>query len=90
VTLPTKVKKVGGNTFNIILTEGKNRQIRRMCEALGAVVKNLHRVRIMNVKIGDLKPGTWRDIPAAPLDQLMATLRGQEGAATPAEELSEE
>lgn len=70
ITLPCKVKKVGGNTFNIILTEGKNRQIRRMCDALGATVKNLHRIRIMNIKIGDLKMGQWKDIPLPSLQAL--------------------
>jgi 23S rRNA pseudouridine2604 synthase len=70
ITKPCKMKKLGGNTFSIILTEGKNRQIRRMCEALGAVVKNLHRIRIMNIEIGNLKPGQWKDIPAEELQKL--------------------
>lgn len=74
VTQPCPVKKMGGNTFSIILTEGKNRQIRRMCEALGAVVKNLRRIRIMNVKIGSLKEGSWRDIPVEELKSLKAAL----------------
>lgn len=77
VTKPCKVKKVGGNTFTIILTEGKNRQIRRMCEAQGAVVKNLQRVRIMNVKLGSLKSGQWQDIPAGELSELMKVLETQ-------------
>lgn len=74
ITKPCKVRKIGGNTFSIILTEGKNRQIRRMVEAQGAVVKNLERIRIMNVKIGNLKPGEWRDIPKDQLNELKAIL----------------
>jgi 23S rRNA pseudouridine2604 synthase len=83
VTLPCKIKKVGGNTFNIILTEGKNRQIRRMCEALGAVVKNLHRVRIMNIKIGNLRPGQWVDIPKPDFEELQRTLAKADSLPTP-------
>jgi 23S rRNA pseudouridine2604 synthase len=74
VTLPCNIKKLGGNTFSLILTEGKNRQIRRMCETLGARVKNLNRIRIMNIKIGDLKPGAWKDIPKDQLAELKKIL----------------
>lgn len=63
VTKPCQVKKMSGNTFSIVLTEGKNRQIRRMCEALGFVVKHLKRIRIINIKIGNLAEGKWQDIP---------------------------
>ena len=81
VTLPCKVRKIGGNTFSIILTEGKNRQIRRMCEALGSRVKNLHRIRIMNIKIADLKMGQWKDIPKDQLDALKKDLEKSAGKA---------
>ena len=47
-------------TFNIILTQGLNRQIRRMCDYLGYEVKSLKRIRIMNIKLGNLKPGKYR------------------------------
>jgi len=75
VTRPCKIKAVGKNTFSIILTEGKNRQIRRMCLALGATVKHLHRIRIMNIVIGDLKSGQWQDVPARQLGDLKKLLQ---------------
>lgn len=62
VTKKCYVKKEGNNTFRIILTQGLNRQIRRMCEALGYEVIKLKRIRIMNVDLGDLKIGQWRDL----------------------------
>lgn len=60
VTKPCKVKKEGPNTFRIILTQGLNRQIRRMCEVFGYNVIRLKRVRIMNVTLSDLPVGKWR------------------------------
>src|SRR5690606_19167254 len=62
MTLPCKVKRIGTSSFNIILTEGRNRQIRRMCEAFGYKVLRLKRVRIMNILLGDLPKGKWRDL----------------------------
>lgn len=59
-TRPCKVKKIGADTFSIILTQGLNRQIRRMCEALDYKVVRLKRIRIMNIKLGDLKKGQCR------------------------------
>lgn len=59
-TRPAKVKKIDPQTLHIILTEGKNRQIRRMCEALGFTVTYLKRFRIINILIGNLKPNTYR------------------------------
>ncbi len=61
-TLPCKVKKLGPYTFNIILTQGLNRQIRRMCAALGFTVKRLQRIRIMNITLDGLAIGQWRDL----------------------------
>ncbi len=61
-TRPCKVTKVGDYTFRIILTQGLNRQIRRMCSALGYRVVSLLRIRIMNIEIGSLKPGEYRRI----------------------------
>ena len=61
-TLPCKVKKLGPYTFNIILTQGLNRQIRRMCAALGFTVKRLQRIRIMNITLDGLATGQWRDL----------------------------
>ncbi|MEG1257048.1 23S rRNA pseudouridine(2604) synthase RluF [Clostridium sp.] len=60
VTKRCKVKKVSNRTFNIILTQGLNRQIRRMCEYLGYKVTSLKRIRIMNVSLGSLPKGKWR------------------------------
>ena len=60
MTKPAVVRKIGQKTFCIILTEGRNRQIRRMCEALGYDVKRLRRLRVMNVELGDLASGAWR------------------------------
>ncbi|MFH7564101.1 23S rRNA pseudouridine(2604) synthase RluF [Oceanimonas smirnovii] len=60
VTKPCKVRKIGPRTINIILTQGLNRQIRRMAEYLDYRVTSLKRVRIMNIHLGKLKPGEWR------------------------------
>lgn len=60
VTRPCKVRCVDKYTFEIILTQGLNRQIRRMCEYFGYRVVKLKRVRIMNIKLGGLKTGQWR------------------------------
>jgi 23S rRNA pseudouridine2604 synthase len=57
-----KVRKLGGKLFEIILTQGLNRQIRRMCEALGYEVVALRRVRIMHVLLGNLAVGRWRNL----------------------------
>ncbi|WP_040285419.1 23S rRNA pseudouridine(2604) synthase RluF [Sporosarcina koreensis] len=62
VTKPCKVKKLGARKFNITLTQGLNRQIRRMCSALGYNVVSLRRMRIMNLKLGSLPVGQWRDL----------------------------
>ena len=62
VTLLCRLRRTGERSFNIVLVQGLNRQIRRMCEALGANVTHLRRVRIMNLRIGKLKPGEWREL----------------------------
>ncbi|EOS22154.1 pseudouridine synthase [Lachnospiraceae bacterium 3-1] len=61
-TRPCQVEKVGKRTFRIILTQGLNRQIRRMCEQFQYRVLDLKRVRIMNICLGNLKEGTYRKI----------------------------
>jgi len=71
VTKPSKVSRVNAQTFRIILTQGLNRQIRRMCSALGYKAQRLQRVRIMNVHLGTLKPGHWRHLTPAELDGLI-------------------
>ena len=75
VTLPCKVRKTGERSFNIILVQGLNRQIRRMCEALGANVTHLRRIRIMNLKLGSMRPGEWRDVTPDEMRALTAQLR---------------
>lgn len=70
VTRACKVWKTGTREFHIILTQGLNRQIRRMCEALDYRVKTLKRIRIMNISLGDLKEGTYRDVTDAEWSKL--------------------
>lgn len=62
VTNPCEVNQLDRNTFRIILTQGLNRQIRRMCEYLGYRVIHLQRIRIMNIQLGRLKSGGWRNV----------------------------
>lgn len=70
VTLPCKIEKTDDRTFNITLTQGLNRQIRRMCLELGYEVRTLKRVRIMNVDLGGLKPGKYRHFTTSELEGL--------------------
>ena len=74
VTRPCKVEKTGEKSFRIILTQGLNRQIRRMCETLGYRVLTLQRVMIMNIRLGSLKEGTWRSIEGKERKELDALL----------------
>jgi 23S rRNA pseudouridine2604 synthase len=69
-TLPCKIKKINPVTFNIILTQGLNRQIRRMCDALDYKVLNLKRIRIMNIHLKDLAYGKWRYLSNSETDFL--------------------
>ena len=82
VTRPCTVKKTGKYTFSIILTQGLNRQIRRMCEALGYKVDVLKRIRIMNVELGDLKPGQVRELTEQELKELYGTVKERENERT--------
>lgn len=75
VTRPCQVRKIGKYTFSIILTQGLNRQIRRMCEALDYQVKDLVRTRIMNVELGNLKEGEYRKLTDEELDCLYEQIR---------------
>ena len=70
VTLPCRARRTGERSFNIILVQGLNRQIRRMCEALGANVTQLRRIRIMNLRLGRLQPGQWREVTGDELKAL--------------------
>ncbi len=69
-TRPCKLEKMGKFTFRIILTQGLNRQIRRMCKTFGYEVVQLKRVRIMNVLLGKLIPGQYREITGEELKEL--------------------
>ena len=69
-TRPCKVKALGKKTFQITLTQGLNRQIRRMCEALGYHVVTLKRVRIMNIHLGRLNTGDYRRVTPQELEEL--------------------
>jgi 23S rRNA pseudouridine2604 synthase len=62
MTLPCQIIRVSERVFRIVLTEGRNRQIRRMCSAFGYSVRRLQRVRIMNIHLGNLPNGKWRDL----------------------------
>lgn len=84
-TRPCKVQMAGKYTFRIILTQGMNRQIRRMCEACGYHVKALKRVRIMNITLGELLPGQSRKLTKEESVQLYRSV----GMAPPAQFLGE-
>ena len=71
-TRPAVVTRAGPATFRIVLTQGLNRQIRRMCSALGFRVQGLKRVRIMHIQLGSLATGAWRDLTAAEIRPLLA------------------
>ena len=75
VTKPCKVNQIDKYTFNIILTQGLNRQIRRMCEHLGYRVVHLRRIRIMNILLGRLKTGDYRNVTDKEIEELNRLLR---------------
>lgn len=75
VTLKCKLTKINDFTFKIILTQGLNRQIRRMCDYLGYEVQTLKRIRIMNIKLGNLKPGHYRQFTKDELAEMMSLLK---------------
>ena len=74
-TKPCFVKQEGENRFRIILTQGLNRQIRRMCETLGHKVTSLKRVRIMNYTVKGIEPGKWRFFTPAEIASLNEMLK---------------
>lgn len=75
MTRPCKVTQISRHTFNIILTQGLNRQIRRMCEALGYKVQKLKRIRVMNIELGNLPKGTYRNVTDSELKELQRQLK---------------
>jgi 23S rRNA pseudouridine2604 synthase len=70
-TKPARVERISACAFRIVLTQGLNRQIRRMCSALGYKAQRLQRVRIMNIHLGNLKSGQWRHLSAPELAALL-------------------
>jgi 23S rRNA pseudouridine2604 synthase len=80
VTNPCKVRQIGRNTFRIVLTQGLNRQIRRMCEHFDYTVRRLQRVRIMHIHLGDLPVGRWRNLSAAEVRPLLPPERKERRA----------
>ncbi|MDQ5969478.1 MAG: rRNA pseudouridine2604 synthase, partial [Patescibacteria group bacterium] len=75
VTKPAIVKKIGEKIFSIILTEGMNRQIRRMTEKLGYTVRNLQRIRVQNIELGKIPLNSYRQIAG---DELAVFLKSIE------------
>lgn len=69
-TRPCQVTQLDDHSFDIILTQGLNRQIRRMCDALGNYVDRLKRIRVMNIELSDLPEGQWRDVTEEELAEL--------------------
>jgi 23S rRNA pseudouridine2604 synthase len=73
-TKPCTVGRLGPRRFRIVLTEGRNRQIRRMCQALGYRVVSLRRVRIMHITLDGLQPGQWKNLTERERSELFRTL----------------
>lgn len=74
MTNPCTVRKISDRVFQIVLTQGLNRQIRRMCSTFGYQVRKLERIRIMNITLGSLKIGHWRNLTAKELSELNKSL----------------
>ena len=72
-TKPCKIERIAEDTFRMVLTQGLNRQIRRMCSALGYRVRRLKRVRIINIHLGELRTGEWRYLNESEVEGLLAT-----------------
>lgn len=89
VTQKCFVKQEGPNRFKIILVQGLNRQIRRMCEALGYNVESLKRTRIMNITLTGLPPGKWRYFTPAEIDTINQMLKNSSKTADAGEGMDE-
>lgn len=74
-TLPCEVEILDNKKFRIVLKQGLNRQIRRMCEYLGYEVKNLKRVRIMHIKLGNMKAGQWRHFSTSEVREMTRLIK---------------
>jgi len=78
-TKPCRISRAGHSRFRIVLTEGRNRQIRRMCQVLSYRVTSLHRVRIMHITVQGLRVGQWKELAKQEKDQLLKAV-GRAGA----------
>lgn len=76
-TLPCRISRVNARCIKMILTEGKNRQIRRMVETVGLKVNRLKRMRVMHIELGDLPRGKWRKLTAAETKFLMEKISSE-------------
>lgn len=79
-TRKCRVERTGKKQFRIVLTQGLNRQIRRMCEYFGYRVQKLVRVRIMNIELGELESGRYRDVTPQEYEKLTQLIRGSSNA----------
>lgn len=75
ITRPCKIRQIGKYKFDIILTQGLNRQIRRMCEYFEYKVTRLERIRVMNITLGNLKPGEYRKVTEKELEELYELIK---------------
>jgi 23S rRNA pseudouridine2604 synthase len=75
MTKKCEVERIGNKKFRIILTQGMNRQIRRMCEHLNYEVTSLKRIRVLNIELGDLKEGEYRSITEHEKQELFDIIR---------------
>lgn len=74
MTKTARAQSVGERKFSIVITEGKKHQLRRMCAAEGYAVRDIQRIRIMNIRLGSLLPGTFRAITDGELNEFLASL----------------
>ena len=78
ITKPCVCQKIGNREFKITITQGLNRQIRRMCEHFGYRVEKLVRIRILNIRLGNIPKGHYRNVTKAELEELQRLLDGSE------------
>lgn len=78
ITKPCVCQKIGNREFKITITQGLNRQIRRMCEHFGYRVEKLVRIRILNIRLGNIPKGHYRNVTKAELEELKRLLDGSE------------
>ena len=73
-TKPARAKDIGTCKLRVIITEGKKHQLRRMCAALGYTVRDINRIRIMNIALGRLNPGQFREIKDKELEAFLSLI----------------